>query len=222
MGRKEKRWKRRLSGAEEEFVNKNLYRIDTFLESYTAKCIANKYFTDIKTHQGELTSDIYFALRRVAIGCDDYDNAFDWYGPAVFHQTIEEYFQTNIKKKDKLRDPWERKLKKRGKYILQKQRLRYISEKTENRSFKILDCQKISQLIRRAGLSKMQIRVFLLKARRDMSLTEISQKINRNLSTVKRHYYRAINKLKKYTKQTHLEIADVYRNLTEEEILGLN
>ena len=72
------------------------------MKSYTAKCLANKYFTYIKTHQGELASDLYLAMRRVAISCDDYENAFDWYGPAVFSQTTEEYFQTNIKKNDKV------------------------------------------------------------------------------------------------------------------------
>ena len=84
MDEKEKRWGRRLSEKEEEFVNHNLHRIDTFLKSYTAQCLANKYFTNIKVHHGELASDLYFALRRVAIGCDDYENAFVWYGPAVF------------------------------------------------------------------------------------------------------------------------------------------
>ncbi len=219
--KKKSKWKRRLSLKEEDFVNQNLYRIDTFLESYTAKCIANKYFTDIKTHQGELTSDLYFALRRVAIGCNDHKNAFVWYGPEVFSQTIEEYFQTNIKTKDRLRYPWERKLKKRGKYILHKQRSRYIESITNIKPFKVLDCQLISRLIRKAGLSKMQIIVFLLKARKDMSLVQISNRINRSLTTVKNHYYRALQKIRKYIRQAHIEMEDLYRNLKKEEISEL-
>lgn len=219
--KKKSKWGRRLSEKEEEFVNHNLHRIDTFLKSYTAQCIANKYFTDIKTHQGELASDLYLAMRRVAIGCDDYENAFDWYGPAVFSQTTEEYFQTNIKKSDKLRDPWERKLKKRGKYILQKQRLRYIESMTNIKPFKVLDCQLISRLIRKAGLSRMQIRVFLLIARKDMSLVQISNRINRSLTTVKNHYYRALQKIRKYIRQAHIEMEDLYRNLKKEEIFYL-
>ena len=221
MGRRNESWERTLSGKEEEFVCQNLHRIDTFLKSHTARSLAGKYYTNIKTHQGELASDLYLALRRAAIGCQDYENAFVWYGPVVFSQTTEEYFQTNIRQSDKRRDPSKRRLKDKGKSVLHTQRLAYIESNASAKPFKVLDCTKISHLIRRAGLTKMQIRVFLLIARRDMSLMEISKRIGRSLCTVRTHYYRAINKLKAYVHRAHLETVDVYRDPTKEEIFDL-
>ncbi len=221
MDSKDNKWEHRLSEKEEEFVSQNLHRIDAFLKSYTAGAIAGKYYAKISIHHGELASDLYLALRRVAMGCDNYENAFLWYAPKVFIQTTEEYFQTNIRQSDKRRDPSKRRLKDKGKSVLHTQRLAYIESNANIKPFKVLDCKKISQLIRRAGLTKMQIRVFLLIARKDMSLRQISKKIDRSYYTVRTHYYRAINKLKKYTKQMHLEITDVYRNLTKGEIFGL-
>jgi DNA-binding CsgD family transcriptional regulator len=222
MEKKEKRWERRLSDAEEQFVNQNLHRIEEYLQTQTARSIASKYYTDICSHHDELVSDLYFALRRVAIGCQDYENAFVWYGPAVFSQTTEEFFLSHIKRYDKLRNPRTRKLKDKGKKILLRQRLKYIAAITDSRPFKVIDCQLISRIIRKAGLSKMQIRVFLLKARRDMSLYQISKKLKRSFSTVRTHYQRAINKLKQYIRHMHIDITDLYRNLTKDEIFELN
>ena len=209
---------RKITKVNEEFIDKNLYRIDEFLDSQTAKRIADKYYTKIEIHKGELVSDLFLALRRMAVYCNCYENAFLWYGPVVLSHTLEEYFQMNIQNTDKLRDPWKRKrLEEKGRSILLVQRQKYIEQEYNTHPFKVLDCKKISRLIRQAGLTKMQIRVFLLKARKDMDFRQISKKINRSLCTVRAHYYRAINKMKKYTNRTHLEIEDIYRTLTKQE-----
>lgn len=210
-----------MSEENESFVNQNIYRINEFLETSTAKQIVSKYFTKMDDCSDELTSELYFALRKIAFYCDDKGTAFSWYGPEVFRNTLEEYFQQPIKLRDRMFSPKKRDLTEKGKAILNKQRFAYIEMKSETKPFKVLDCQKIRKLMKEAGLTKLQRIVFLLRNKRHLTFEQISKRLDRKSKTIQSHYYRALYKLKAYTRLSHLEMTDLYRNPTKNEEIEL-
>ena len=205
MGKKTKAWEVKMSDEDENFINQNVWEIDKFLETCTAKQICRKYYANIETSYGELKSELYFALRKIACYCDDRENAFIWYGPVVFSSTMEEYFINNIRKADR-----------EGRLAIE-----HLERFTEPKHFKVLDCSVMISIVKKAVPNKKQRKAFWLRTRHHqglMSFKDIGKRIGCNKSNTKKHFDRAVKNLQNYVRSINLGMDEIYRSLSDKEI----
>ena len=205
MNKENKAWKEQMSDEDEKFVNQNVGEIDKFLETYTAKHICKKYYANIDASYGELKSELYFALRKIACYCDDRENAFVWYGPVVFRNTTEEYFINNIRKASKETEI----------------AIEHLERLTEPKHFRVFDCPAMISIVKKAVPNIKQRKAFWLRVRYYqglMTFEHVGKRTGCNKSNAKRHFDRAVKNLQNYVMSIDLGMDEIYRSLSDKEI----
>jgi len=201
-----KPWELPLPIVQEKFVKDNMQKILEYVETTSVYEICSRYDKPLEQYRGILISELYSGLRKVAYYCNNLDIAFRGYAQVTFRQTVEEYFAKAYR--DGKKEP---KIN-RSYYILQ----------PEPKSEAIIDFSVIAKIIKKAGLTRNQKRVLLLRDNKGLRFQYIARKLGLQVSTVCTHYYRAIQKLQCYVKSVSIELEDVYRELTKAEKIELD